>query len=112
MNVVFQGFLYYKRKVGTFCAIAVIVFALVFMLFNSIGKHLFCLFDLHADLGQVGELHGCAVLGNERLQVEPIIMQITVFYVEPFLGKIKGLVHQVGVRVIHELVQVADGREF
>jgi hypothetical protein len=109
---VFQGFLYYKRKVGTFCAIAVIVFALVFMLFNSIGKHLFCLFDLHADLGQVSKLHGRAILGNERFQIEPVKMKVTVFYIEPFLGKVKGLFHQVGVRVVHVLVQVADSREF
>ena len=112
MNVVLEGFLYYKRKVGTFCAVAVIVFALVLMLFDSIGEHLFCLFDLHADLGQVSELHGGAVLVDERFQVEPVKLQIIVFYIEPFLGKVKGLVHQVGVRVIHELVQVADGSEF
>jgi hypothetical protein len=82
------------------------------MLFDSIGEHLFCLFDLHADLGQVGELHRRAILGNERFQVKPVIVQTAVFYIEPFLGKIKGLVHQVGVRVVHERVQVADGREF
>jgi hypothetical protein len=39
-------------------------------------------------------------------------MQIAVLYVEPFLGKVKGLVHQVGVRVVHVLVHVADSGEF
>ena len=97
---------------GAFCAVAVIVLALILMLFDSIGEHLFCLLYLHADLGQVSELHGRAMLGNKRFQIEPVKMQIAVFYIEPFLGKIKGLIHQVGVRVVHERVQVADGREF
>jgi hypothetical protein len=82
------------------------------MLFDGIGEHLFCLLYLHPDLGKIGKFHGRAVLVDERFQVEPVKLQIIVFYIEPFLGKIKGLVHQVGVRVIHELVQVADGSEF
>jgi hypothetical protein len=82
------------------------------MLFDSIGKHLFCLFYLHTDLGQIGKFHGRAVFSYKRFQVEPIKVQIIVFYIEPFLGKIKSLVHQVGVRVVHELIRVADGCEF
>ena len=112
MDIVLQRFFHYEGEVRAFGAIAIVVFACVAVLFDGIGKHLFCLFDLHADLGQVSQLHGGAVLGNERFQIEPVKMKITVFYIEPFLGKVKGLFNQVGVRVVHVLVQVADSREF
>jgi hypothetical protein len=88
------------------------VFALIAMLFHSRGEHLLCFFDLHPDLRQVGQLHGRAILIDQGFQIQPVKMKIAVLYIEPFLWKIESLFHQVGVRVVHVLVQVADSREF
>jgi hypothetical protein len=80
------------------------------VLFNGIGKHLLSFLDLHADFGQVRQFHGRSVLVDQGFQIEPIEMQASVLNIETFLGEIESLFHQVGVRVIHELIRIADGK--
>ena len=101
MNIILKGFFYDKGKVRALGTIAVVIFPLVLMLFDRIGKHLFGLIDLHADFGQIGQLHRSAILGDQCLQIEAIELKGILFNVKPVLGKVEGLLHQVGVGIVH-----------
>jgi hypothetical protein len=107
-----QGFFHHKGEMGTFGAVAVIVFALVAVPFHGVGEHLLGLLYLHADLGQVRQFHGRTVLLNQGFQIKPVEIKATIFDIETFLWEIESLFHQVGVRVVHELVRVTDGNKF
>jgi len=67
---------------------------------ESLAEHLFRFLDLHPDLGQVTQLQGCSVFGDDGFQVQPVKIQVAIIYLEAFLGKIKSLFNevQVGVR--------------
>ena len=82
---------------GTFGTVAIIVFAFVFMFFESIGKHLLCLIDLHPDFRKIGKLQRRAILINQGFKIKSVKMKIAVFHFKIFLGKIESLLHQVGV---------------
>ena len=101
VNFVFQGLFHHETEMRALGTITVKILALVLMLFKSIGKHRFCLLDLHPDLGQVSQLHRGAVFGDQGLQVKSIKGKVAVFYFDPFLGKIKGLLNKVVVRISH-----------
>lgn len=63
--LIFEGFFHHKTEMGALGTITIEIFTLVFMLFKRVGKHGFCLFDLHPDLGEVGQFHRGAVLGDQ-----------------------------------------------
>jgi hypothetical protein len=101
MDLVLQRFFHNEAEMGAFGAIAVEVFSFILMPFERVGKHCFCLSDLHPDLRQVGKLHRRTVLIDQRFDVEIIILQISVFYIKIFLWKIEGLIYEVAIRIIH-----------
>jgi hypothetical protein len=86
---------------GAFRAIAIMVLAFIMMLLDRGRKHLFRLIDLHADLGQVGQLHRRAVLVDQGFEIDAVELKVVLLDIEPFLWEVKGLRHQVGVRIIH-----------
>jgi hypothetical protein len=101
MNIMLQGFFHHEREVGTFCAIAIVVFAFVFVLFKSIGKHLPGLVNLHPDLGKVGQLHWGAILIDQGFNINAVELKITIPNIKAFLGKIKRLFYEVAICVVH-----------
>ena len=90
-----------KGEVGALGTITLKVFALIAMLLDRRGKHLFRFVDLHVDLRQVGELHRRTILVDQRFYIEAIKLKIVVLYFETLLREVKGLRHQVGVRIVH-----------
>ncbi len=86
---------------GAFGTIAIEIFPFIAMLFDGGGEHLLGLVDLHADLGQIGQFHRRAILVDQCFNIEPVKLKIIVFYFKTFLGKIEGLLYQVGVRIVH-----------
>jgi hypothetical protein len=71
------------------------------MLFNGSGKKMLCLFYLHTDLGQVGYFHRRAVLGDQRLHVKTIKVEIAFIDFQSFLGKIESLLYEIKIGVVH-----------
>ena len=70
------------------------------MLFDGGSKHLLGHVDLIANLGQIRQLQRSAVLVDQGFQIDAIEFKIIVFDFETFLREVKGLRHQVGVRII------------
>ena len=101
MNIVLERFFYDKREVGALGTVAIEVFPFIVMFLHCRGKHLLRLIDLLADLGQIGQLHRRSIFVNQRFQIEAIKLQVIVFDVESFLREVKGLRHQIGVRIVH-----------
>jgi hypothetical protein len=94
---------------GAFSAIAVEVLAVIPVFPDRIIKKLFRLCYLHADLGQKGELEGRSVFVDQLLDIEPIEKKIIVFiHVKAFLGKVKCLVDEVSISIVH-VSRVAAG---
>ena len=85
----------------TLGAVAVEVFAFILMLLEGIGEHGLRLVDLHADLGQIGQLKRGTILVDQVFQVEPVELEISVLGFEAFLGEVECLLDQIGVRVAH-----------
>ena len=101
--IVFQCLLHYKRKMRTFGTITVKIFAFIFVLFKSIGKHFFCFVYLHSNLWEIGKLKRGSILINKPLYINSIILKILVFHLKIFLGELESLAHQVGVAIVHLL---------
>jgi hypothetical protein len=101
VDFVIEGFLDYKREVGALGAIAVIIFAFITVPLKGIGKHFFCLADLGSNLRKIGKLHRSPVFLNQGLDIDSIEFKIIILYVKIFLGKVKGLLHQIGVCIVH-----------
>jgi hypothetical protein len=97
----FEGFLHYKAEMGALGTITIEILAFIFMSFEGIGKHGFCFFDLHADFRQVGQFERSTILVDKSFNVEAVVLQITVLYVEAFLGKIECLLDEVVVGIVH-----------
>ena len=45
----------------------------------------------------------------KRFQIKTVKSEVTFLYIKTLLGEIEGLLHQVGVTVVHVLISVADG---
>jgi hypothetical protein len=108
VDVAFERFFHYEAEVRAFGAITIIVFPFILVLLESCGKHFFSLVYLHADLGQVTYLQGGAVFVDERLYVNAVELQVTVFELEIFLGENKCLLYEVVVRIIHLMATGLD----
>ena len=106
MDIVFQCFLYHKGEMRALGTITIKIFPLVAVPFDGIRKHFLGLVDLHPDFGEITELEGSPILIDEVFQVNTVKLEIIIAYIKTFLRKIEGLFHQVGVRIIHGLVQV------
>ena len=50
---------------------------------------------------KIGKLQRCSIFINQGFYIYIIILQITIFKIKIFLGKIKRLMYQVGVSIIH-----------
>jgi len=100
VNIMLQRFFYNKREMRAFGAIAIEIFALIAMLFHRGSKHFLCLVDLHPDLRQIRQLQRSAVLVDQRFEIEPVKLKITVIDIETFLREVEGLFHQIGVGVV------------
>jgi hypothetical protein len=88
---------------AAFGAIAIVVLAFIAVLFEGILEHCFRLPYLHAYFGQVAYFQRRTILVNQVFQVHPIEAQISIFYFKILLGKIKGLIDQVCVGVLHQV---------
>ena len=72
------------------------------MLPDRVIEHLLCLRNLHPDFGQKGHFEWSSILINKRLYIHPVKLQgIVVVGIEAFLWKMKGLLYEVGVCIIH-----------
>jgi hypothetical protein len=95
VNFVLERFFQHKREMAALGAIAVHVFSFILMFFHGVGEHLLGLPYLHTYLGQIGKLHGSAILCNERFKVKAVKLKIVVMHVKSFLGEIERLVNEV-----------------
>jgi hypothetical protein len=92
-------------------AVTIIVFAFIFVLFDGIGKHPLGFVDLHPDFWKIGQLHRRTILVDQAFDIKPVKEQVVVLYHKIFLRKVEGLVHQVGVTVIHQLIMSCHWRK-
>jgi hypothetical protein len=73
------------------------------------GKHLPRFFDLHTDFWQVGELHRRAIFIDQGFQVNTVVLEVIILYIKSFLGKIKGLIYQITVGIVHRVYWSRQG---
>ena len=74
------------------------------MLLDGIVEHLFSLGNLLTNLRQIGELEGRTVFVYQFLNVKSVKKKIVFLYCEVLLGKIEGLLDEIGVCIIHLLI--------
>jgi hypothetical protein len=101
MHTMLQRLFYYKREVRAFGTIAIVIITIVLMPFNSIVKHLLGLIDLLTNFRQIRKLEGRTILVYQCLYIQPVELEIIIFYSKAFLRKIEGLMYEVGICVVH-----------
>ena len=99
MHVMFQHLVEHIAEMAAFRTIAVVVFPSVAHRFHSPGEQVTGLFDLGADLGEVGQFERRAVLTDQVDERYAIERQVSILDVKPFLREVKGLVDEVEVSV-------------
>jgi hypothetical protein len=73
------------------------------MLFDGIIKHLLCLRNLLPDLWKVSQLEWRTILINQLFDVKSVESEVVVLNVNLWLRKIKRLMDEIGVSIIHLL---------
>ena len=87
---------------GALGTVAIEIFSIVLMFFDGIIKHLFRLLYLHPYFGQEGKLERSTIFFYQLADVNPVEFErIVVVNVKPFLGKMKCLVDEISVCIIH-----------
>ena len=103
VNIVLQRFFYNEAEMRALGAIAVMVFAFVFVLFKCVLKQLLGLIDLHADLGEIRDLQRRAILIDQGFNIHIIVEQVLILQLESFLRKVEGLLYKAFISIIHRL---------
>jgi len=86
---------------ATLRAVAVIVITPVTGSLYSPVKEIFRLLDLIPDLWQIGQLQRGTIFFDYMNQWHPVKSQIAVKKIKTLLWKVKGLVNQIKVAVLH-----------
>lgn len=101
LGIVVDDLVEHIAEVAAFGAIAVVVLAAVTQRSHSPGEEVAGLFHLRTNLGQIGKLKGSTVLFDEVDQRNAVEREVTVFEVKTILGKVEGLIDQVGILIGH-----------
>ena len=101
MYIVLQSLFKYKLEVRTLGAIAIVVCTLIINLGHSHVEHTFSPLDLRRDLRQISDLEWSAVLIDDVHHVDVVEVELAVLHHELILRKLKCLVNQINVLVLH-----------
>ncbi len=86
------------RTLGT---IAIMIFSLITRGLNCSVEHILRLFDLRANLRQIGQLKRCTISINQILKRNSVKGQVIVFNIKTILRKNVGLINQVEIGILH-----------
>ena len=99
--VVLERLLEDKLEMRTLGAIAIVICTLVIHLGHSHVEHTLCPLDLRRDLWQVSDLERSAILVDDVHHVDVVEVELAILYHELILRKLKCLVNQINVLVLH-----------
>jgi len=88
-------------EMGTLGTIAIIVRALVIVLFDRPIEPSFGPLDVIGNLGKVGKFKWGTVFVYELHQIDVVIKQTVSFQTKLLLGKVVGLIDQINVLSVH-----------
>ena len=101
MDVLLERFLYYEGEVRALGAIAVIVLPVVPMLFDGIVEHLLSFRHLLTNFWQIGKFERSTVLIYKLLNIQAVKEKVVVSYCEVLLGEVEGLLDEIGICIVH-----------